>query len=154
MEENDYIAERLDKQQQWYSQKSRDAQGWYKRLQIVQIISAACIPLLASYITDETSELKIVIGVLGIIIALITGLQSLYKFEEKWIKYRTTAESLKHEKYKFLTRTLPFDGEEPFTLLVQRVESLISKENSEWSQYMGTQSDQKHTKVNHKSGQK
>ncbi|HFC76762.1 MAG TPA: DUF4231 domain-containing protein, partial [Candidatus Moranbacteria bacterium] len=45
-------------------------------------------------------------------------------------------ESLKHEKYLFLTKSEPYDIDEPFKLLVQRVESLISKENTNWSNYM------------------
>ena len=85
---------------------------------------------------------RTILVVLGVLIAGITGLLALYKFEEKWIKYRTTAESLKHEKFRYLTRTMPYDGEAPFPLLVQRVESLISQENQDWSQYVGTRTEQ------------
>ena len=36
----------------------------------------------------------------------------------------------------FQTGVEPFDGEDAFSLLVQRVETLVSKENTNWAQYM------------------
>ncbi len=36
----------------------------------------------------------------------------------------------------FLTGTEPYDGEDRFQVLVQRCETLISKENTNWAQYM------------------
>lgn len=75
-----------------------------------------------------------VIGTLGVLIALAAAAGSLFKFHENWIQYRTTAEQLKHEKFLFLTGIRPYDDEERFASLVQRIESLISKENSAWAQ--------------------
>jgi hypothetical protein len=51
---------------------------------------------------------------------------------EKWIEYRTTTETLKHEKYLYFTNSLPYANDDTFVLLVERVERLISKENSRW----------------------
>ncbi len=104
-------------------------------MQVIQILSAASIPFLPSVIKEAPTYLTIVTGALGLLIAVITGVSALYKFDEKWIKYRTTAESLKHEKFLYDTRVEPYDGEDPFPLLVKRVERLISQENSDWSQY-------------------
>jgi len=142
MDDKEYISERLDNQQQWYSKKSRSYHAWYKRLQIVQLVAGASIPLLASYISDESTWITMLIGVLGVFIAVITGLIALNKYEEKWIKYRTTAESLKHEKYRFLTHSIPYNVDNPFPVLVERVESLISQENRDWSQYIAKKPEQ------------
>jgi hypothetical protein len=46
------------------------------------------------------------------------------KFQEQWLKYRTTAESLKKEKYLFQTRVEPYDVADPLPVLVQRVKTL------------------------------
>jgi hypothetical protein len=78
--------------------------------------------------------IKIAIGLLGVAIAAIAAILGLYNFQENWIKYRTTCESLKKEKFKFLTQVSPYDGDNAFTLLVEHVEGLISKENTDWSQ--------------------
>jgi hypothetical protein len=42
-----------------------------------------------------------------------------------------------------VTKTDPYNGEQAFQLLVQRVEGLISKENTNWSQYMDRPEDAK-----------
>ncbi len=135
MNEKEFLEQRLDNQKNWYSKNSQKNQHWHKRLQVLLIVCAACIPLLSVIINDQTT-LKITTSALGVVIAVITGVSALYKFEEKWIKYRTTAEALKHEKVLYETRVEPYDGAKPFPLLVQRVENLISQENRDWSQYI------------------
>lgn len=134
MTPDEYIAERVDDQIAWYDQKSQGAQRWFKRFRGLEIISAGAIPLFAGFGGGSTWSI-IVVGVLGAVVAILASLLSLNQFQEYWIEYRTTCESLKHEKYLFLTNAEPYNEEDPFGLFVQRIESLISKENSAWSQY-------------------
>ena len=47
MNEEDYLKERLDDQLEWYSKKSQLNQKWFKRLRLVEIISAAIIPFIS-----------------------------------------------------------------------------------------------------------
>ena len=136
MDETAYINERLDDQIDWYSKKSKRSQNWFKTLRIVEIIAAATIPFLAGYATDAKPELKLIIGLLGVVIAFVAGIISLNKFQEIWIEYRTTSETLKHHKYLFLTKSSPYDADDSFQILVQTVEALISKENSNWNNYI------------------
>lgn len=134
MTPDEYIKERVNDQILWYDQKSQRAQRWFKRVRAVEIIAAGLIPLFAGFGRGETWSV-IVVGVLGAIVAILASLLSLNQFQEHWIEYRTTCESLKHEKFLFLTNAEPYNEDEPFGLFVQRSESLISKENSSWSQY-------------------
>jgi hypothetical protein len=136
MNEQEYITGRVDNQIDWYSSKSQWNQKWFKRLRILEIVCAALIPLLVSYIGENSLNLKIVVGLFGAMIAVISSILGIYKFEENWIQYRTTSESLKHEKFLFLTRSSQYAIENPFSMFVQRIESLISKENSGWAQYI------------------
>jgi len=46
------------------------------------------------------------------------------------------AEALKKEKFLFTTKTEPYDSDEAFPILVQRMETLVSKENVTWAQYL------------------
>lgn len=133
MNESDYIQQRLEDQIGWYSDKSAWNQARYKWLRLTEICSAAVIPFLSG-MGDRVPCGAWVIGTLGVLIALAAAAGSLFKFHENWIQYRTTAEQLKHEKFLFLTGTRPYDDEERFSSLVQRIESLISKENSTWAQ--------------------
>lgn len=136
MDEEAYIKERLDDQIDWYNNKSKHSQNWFKTLRIVEIIAAATIPFLAGYASDSAPELMVVIGLLGVVIAFVAGIISLNKFQEIWIEYRTTSETLKHHKYLFLTKAVPYDKDDSFQTLVQTVEALISKENSNWNNYI------------------
>jgi|SRR5215470_611845 len=132
--QDEYINNRVDNQIDWYDRKSIMNQRCFRWLRIVEIVAAASIPLLAGY-ADAVSELKVIVGVLGLIIAVIAGILGLYQFQENWTGYRTTCEALKQEKYLFLTKTQPYEQSDSFPLFVQRVENLISKEHSSWSQY-------------------
>ncbi len=134
--QEDYLKDRLDHQIDWYSRKSSFHHKMYTRLQIVTIIAAASIPFLSGYASDDTPIIKVLIGLIGIVIASITAILSLNKYQENWMSYRQTSEALKHEKYLYLTMTDPYQGEDAFQVLVQRVEGLISNEHDQWTQYM------------------
>ncbi len=141
LNQEDYIKDRLDPQIAWYSQKSALNQKMYKRLQVITIVTATSIPFLSGY-SDTIPFVKIMIGVMGIVVAAIAAISSLYKYQENWIAYRATCELLKQEKYFYLTTTDPYQEEGAFNLLVQRTEMLISKENSNWTQHMNKQQKQ------------
>ena len=134
MNEEEYVSSRVDDQIGWYDRKSQNAQCWYKWLRGFEILSAASIPLIAGFAKDPF-PVNLAVALLGALIAVISSIVSLNQFQENWTEYRTTCESLKHEKFLFLTKSEPYHEEESFRLFVQRVESLISKENSAWSQY-------------------
>jgi hypothetical protein len=135
MNQEEYLSSRVDDQIDWYDGKSQNAQRWFKWLRGAEIVAAALIPLIAGF-APETFPSNLVIAILGAAIAVIAAIISLNQFQENWIKYRTTCESLKHEKFLYLTRAEPYQKEVSFPFFVQRVESLISKESSDWSQYV------------------
>lgn len=130
-----YLQDRLDDQIKWYEVKSQHNQRWYKYLRIVEITAAASIPFLAAYMA-EISSIRAIVGILGILVTVVAGVVTLYRFQELWIEYRTTAEGLKHEKHLFLTKTTPYDTDEPLPLLVERIEGLISKQHTVWTRHM------------------
>lgn len=134
MNEEQFLKERVDDQINWYDKKSQFNQRWYKWLRVGEIVAAAAIPFLAGYMSDKNPAIQVVVGFLGCIIATIAGIVALYQFQENWVEYRTTCESLRHEKYLFLTQTEPYNVDNPFALFVQRVESLVSTENTKWTQ--------------------
>lgn len=132
MTEEEYLGERLNDQIGWYDKKSQINKKWFKSLRFLEIIAAAIIPFLAG-IGESIPYYSVIIGALGMLIAVSAGLSALYKYHENWIEYRTTSETLKHEKYLFQARCSPYDTDDYFCKLVHRVEGLISKENTQWS---------------------
>lgn len=139
MNEQDYITQRLDDQQKWYSQKSRDNQSMYRRLRLIQIILAATLPFAIGYISQETTWLKILTGAMSILIAILEGVQTLFKYQDNWSSYRSTSEALKREKILFETHSNPYNTEGAFQLLVERVEAITTDENKGWLNYSNTE---------------
>lgn len=133
MTEAEYLAQRLEDQISWYSTKSSACQKRYKVLRLIEIIAAALIPLLTG-MGDKVPYGSWIVGSLGVLIAVAAAAGSLLKYHENWIYYRTTCEQLKHEKYLFVTRSGSYTGQDAFTLLVEHVEELISKEATTWAQ--------------------
>jgi hypothetical protein len=127
----EYIEQRLDDQISWYDRKSGTNQLSFKRLRFAEIVTAAIIPFLSGF-AGGSLLIKIAIGALGVLVAVIASLLALLRFQEHWISYRATAEALKTEKFLFLTQTQPYDTSDALHLLVQRVEALLSKESAQW----------------------
>lgn len=119
---------RLESQIDWYDQRSGEAQKHYKVLKITEIICAAFIPFISQIDGSITA-------ILGIIVIILEALQQINQWQHNWITYRSTCESLRHEKYSFLGRSGPYkdlDDNVVKQTLVERVEGLISTEHSKW----------------------
>ena len=141
MNEEEYLVDRVDDQIAWYSSKSQTNKKCFLRCQIAAILASAAVPVFAQFL--KLSWASVTVGALGAISAVIASIVSLYHFREHWVDYRTTAESLKHEKYMYLTKTGPYEGENNFSLFIQRVESLISQENTTWTQRLTTKKEER-----------
>jgi hypothetical protein len=129
MPSDDPTMERLEDQIRWYDSKSRTNQQWFKGLKGVVIFAAALIPLMAGIGAPAW-----VTGGLGVLIALLEGLQQLNQHQANWISYRSTCETLKHEKFLYLAGAGPYAGaSDSHVLLAERIESLISQEHAKWA---------------------
>lgn len=134
MLESEYIEKRLKDQIAWYSKKSTTNQNWYKRLKYFDNALALLI-VPASYYSCSCYWLNYFVIAAGLLISFSNFLQSINKYHENWIHYRTTAELLKHEKYLYETMSGGYkDSSNAFNLLVERCESIISSENIDWAQ--------------------
>lgn len=132
--------DRLEDQIDWYDRKSIRCQKIYKRIKIAEIIFAAAIPFLSALdisLEGKTTPghfVNVTIGVLGILITILEGLLQLNQYQQNWIAYRSTCESLKHEKYTYLANAAPYkDAPDPHALLAERLEALISQEHAKWA---------------------
>ena len=127
----DPINERLEDQIRWYDLKSVSNMHWYKRLKISEIASAAIIPFLAA---SSIPHAVFVTGILGVLVTVFEGMLQLNQYHENWIRYRSTCESLKHEKYIYLANAGPYANvDKPRSLLAERVEALVSQEHAKWA---------------------
>lgn len=131
MNSDKYLEERLDEQINWYDKKSTSCQKKFKTLRNLEIISSALLTFFAGLVTKNVF-FPYLVGILGIIISIIAGILNLNKYQENWIEYRSICESLRHERYMFLTNAGVYNVENPFSILVERVEAIISNENVKW----------------------
>jgi Protein of unknown function (DUF4231) len=119
---------RLEEQIGWYDAKSQHNQRWFKRLKLLQIVTAAAIPVAAA-----ASGPVWLMGGGGALIVVLEGLQQLQQYQQNWTTYRSTCERLKHEKFLFLARAGPYAAvPRPDGLLAERVEGLVSQEHAAW----------------------
>ena len=133
MNEQDYVQTRIDDQIDWYEKKSAFNKTRYQTLKLIVIVLSVSIPLMTGLISDDTFWLKVSVGISGVIIAMIEGIQSLYKFHENWLLYRNASEFLNREKLFYTTRSGPYAAEASLQKLVERVESFTSEENKSWT---------------------
>jgi hypothetical protein len=129
--EADPVIDRLEDQISWYDRKSSSNQKTYKRIKFTEIIAAAIIPFLGALNLPHVGWWT---GTLGVIITVFEGMLHLNQYQQNWIAYRSTCESLKHEKYVFIAKASPYAGvADPRALLAERVESLVSQEHAKWA---------------------
>lgn len=142
-----YLQDRVDQQLAWLSQASRANKRTFLRLRILEVLLGTGIMIFSPFAT-RWGWGPLAIALAGGGITVTGSLLALNRHQENWVRYRGLAEALKREKYLFLTGTLPYDDPTTaFPRLVTACESLLSAENSHWSQQMTQQSEAPVTKT-------
>ena len=129
-----YITERYQPQVSWYDEKSKYNQDWYKWLQLILIILSALTPVIIAMDFCYQDAIYRVLSICSaVLVAIIGSGLKVFKFQENWIDYRTTCETLKKEIYLYRASASEYsDTPDKEALFVERVESLISRENTLW----------------------
>lgn len=135
MEPQEYIQTRVDDQIRYYDTNSKVSQSRYKRLTAIQIVSGSVIPIISGF-SDDIICSEWIVAILGVLVTLSTAFLSLNKYQERWINFRTTCETLIHLKNLFITSSTPYKDGDSFDKFVNDIESVISKENSDWGAYI------------------
>jgi len=95
--------------------------------QIPIITMAAITPVFAAL------EYKALTIIFSACVAAGFGVLKFCKFEDLWHSYRTTCETLKKEMVHYEMQTDVYDSaDDSDKLFVERVESIVSKENVKW----------------------
>lgn len=125
-----YLKERYNDQIDWYARKATTNKRLYTCFQWSVIVLSAGIPVMVASIPDN---LQIITIITSIILAVGTAGLKTFKFQENWINYRTISETLKKEKYFYDANLDDYSNtSNKESLFVERVETLISRENSLW----------------------
>lgn len=127
---DEYLAGRYEDQINWYSNSAAKNKKWYQTFQWGVIVLSAIVPVMVASIPKEYKWITITVS---IFLAIGTAALKTFKFQENWINYRTVSETLKKEKFFYDAKIDDYaDSEDAEALFVERVESMISRENSLW----------------------
>ena len=132
-----YLTDRYADQIDWYDRKARTNQRMYQWMQWVILILAAVTPVLVVFVRDKElpAGLHHLPAVTSAVVAILTAAMKTFKYQENWINYRTTCETLRKEKHFYDANLGDYQGgsdEDKGAAFVERVESLISRENTVW----------------------
>jgi hypothetical protein len=126
-----YLKERYEPQINWYDKKSMWNQKMYRYLQWSVIILAAITPVLVA--VEDIKVIHWTAVFIAVLVAIGTSVLKTFKYQENWINYRTTCETLRKEIHFYQVGVGDYrDSEDREALFVERVESLISRENTMW----------------------
>ncbi len=128
-----YLKERVQDQEDWMEGKSGSSKRSYQRGKLLVILLSVSIPFLVTLI-DEFGYFKYIIAGVGLLIAAVEGILSLYDYQNSWITYRQTLEALKREKFFFATKSSVYKKDSSFHFFVERIETILTMENKNWSE--------------------
>ena len=125
-----YLEDRYEDQIRWYGKTSRRNKRYYSWFQWSAIALSASIPVLV--VTLDGND-KWITAALSVVLAIATTGLKTFKFQENWLNYRTIAETLKKEKFYLCADLFEYATvENKERLFVERVERIISTENTLW----------------------
>jgi len=132
-----YIKERLEQYQAWYDRKAVAAKALYLRMRAFSVIGGDIVPVLINVQPNwkvvGIDVIQLTVTVISLLVVVFVSLESVFHYREQWKNYRSTEQSLGHERFLFLSgvgRYAGLDTGKAFSLFVERVEDAIAKENS------------------------
>ncbi len=132
-----YIEERVEGQIQWHKRKSDLNGKKFNLLKNIDTLVAAAVPIALSAhaamggIGGPEGEqvwevaLKILTAAAGVWLTISSGFFEVEGFEHKAKDYRRLFKKMEKEKYKYLTRTEPYDEEDAYSKLVMNIENQL-----------------------------
>ena len=118
---------RLEDQIDWYGHKAAQNQSRYRQIKVLQLITAAGVPVAAALNAEHW-----ILAALGGVILVLEGLQQLGQYHDTWISYRGTSERLKREKFLYLSKAGIYARKAGERRLAERVETLVAHEHGHW----------------------
>jgi len=134
-----YFKDRVEDQLSYYENAANKAKRKHVWTQTTIIILGLLVPVVINLPTQWGSLqnlegfIKIVVTVLSLSLAILTGISNFRKYGDLWLTYRMTEELIKHEKFLYLTSSgTYYENEKAPNDFVQTVESIISSEHNKF----------------------
>ena len=108
------------------------------RMQTVIIVLGVLVPVVINLPdtiggTDLELTFRLTATLMSLTLAIVSGVLNLHKFGDLWLEYRLTEESLKKEKFLYLTGSGKYtDPGSAFPRFVENVEGILSAEHTKF----------------------
>jgi hypothetical protein len=102
-------------------------------LRTMQLLFASAIPVTQILMSGTPS--RVTAGVLGALIAILQGVDSLHRYGEHYVAWRATAQDLFRERFLFSAQSGPYANipqDQALVLLATRVDAIEATENQQW----------------------
>ncbi len=107
---SDYTLKRFCQSVIWYSKKARQTKFFFFLFSSLTVILPTVATLLNS-ISGDSNYFKIAVTSISAATAILTSLLTLFKFQHKWIQFRSTAEELQTELSLFISESGAYSDE-------------------------------------------
>jgi hypothetical protein len=121
-------ADPIVRESEWYGAKAHSCRLTYLRLKGFQIVVTAFIPVCAALRPGAG-----VSAALAALIGVAEGILQLGRYQDNWLRYRTTREALKREERLYDAAAGPYAGAaDARRLYVERTDTIVSGEQGRW----------------------
>lgn len=137
-----YLEDRYYDQIRWYDEQAAWNKRMYQRLQWGLIVFAAVTPVLIEVGLDlvETKVFGRAATITALVVAVLSSALKAFKYQENWINYRTTCETLRKEKHFYTAGIGAYSKvDDREAVFVDQVEAMISRENTLWLREVKTE---------------
>jgi hypothetical protein len=131
-----YLRARWLDQVTWFESKASKAQARYYRLRLVTVVGAVILPALiglTSLADPWDGAVRVLTWVVALVTAASAAIEGFFRYGERWRNYRSTAEQLKTEGWRYFQLAGPYsvDGAGHGALygaFANRVEEIITSD--------------------------
>jgi Protein of unknown function (DUF4231) len=132
----DPVLRNLDGQIRWYDANAQRSRLWHFRLRGAQIVFAAIIPI--TQIVPPAVGWRITVGVLGGLIAVCQGFDSMHHYGDHYVAWRSTCQQLLRERQLFTAgagdyASLGHGSREALSRLAARTDAIEGHELQRWT---------------------
>lgn len=132
-----YIQERVQDQIDWHKRKSELMHKKFNRLKNIDTVVASLVPVTLSvhsalggigaggYGHSGEVLLKMITAAAGVWLTISSGFFEVEGYEKKAKDYKKLYKKLETEKFKYLTRTEPYDEDDAYGKIVMNVENQL-----------------------------
>lgn len=130
--ENEEIRSRIEYLLDWYNKKATRCKIKYYIFASIGIVGPALITLISSYKCFQES---CIVPVISTISAICAGILVLTRWQEGWIRYRSTVELIKSKLSIYIVETKSITDKEKQKKdeeFIKCIEEIVQNENYEW----------------------